>query len=63
MHHDEKVYENAMALTCDWNEILREAVPKIIGEVADYAGAVCRPSTADVRWSGGSCEAKYEVRL
>lgn len=38
MYHDDKVYENSMALTCAWNQKLRDAIPGIIAEVADHAG-------------------------
>ena len=38
MYHDDKVYENSMALTCAWNEKLRDVIPGIIAEVADHAG-------------------------
>lgn len=58
MHHDDKVYEHSMALTCDWNEKLKEAIPKIIAEVSDYAGV-----EAEAEFLGmGSFNIVYRVK-
>ncbi|RMZ82603.1 hypothetical protein DV738_g1553, partial [Chaetothyriales sp. CBS 135597] len=58
MYHDDKVYDASMALTCAWNEKLREAVPRIISEVADAAGV-----EAEAEFVGkGAFNIVYKVR-